>query len=254
MPLFQYCSDLHLEFPENLHHVSANPLKPIAPVLIMAGDIVPLDLLSRMGDFLSFVSGEFEQVFWVPGNHEYYRSDIARYPTPLSEKIRSNVTLVNNVTESFYGVKFIFSTLWANIPQHEEKTVRRGISDFMQISNGGHNFMVADFNALHADAVEFIRAELVGPRTGPVVVVTHHVPTFKNYPSHFLGSPLNSAFATDLDDVITKYQPEFWIFGHHHQNMPAFNIGRTVLLTNQLGYVAREEHDGFRQAGIFAVS
>lgn len=39
---------------------------------------------------------------------------------------------------------------------------------------------------------------------------------------------------------------DYWIYGHHHQYIPEFEIGRTRLVTNQLGYVKYSEHHGFK--------
>jgi hypothetical protein len=38
---FQYCSDLHLEFPANKKYLKANPIKPESEILLLAGDIIP---------------------------------------------------------------------------------------------------------------------------------------------------------------------------------------------------------------------
>ena len=48
-----------------------------------------------------------------------------------------------------------------------------------------------------------------------------------------------------MDEFILRTQPDYWIYGHHHSNTPDFNIGKTQLLTNQLGYVARNEQGDF---------
>ena len=78
------------------------------------------------------------------------------------------------------------------------------------------------------------------------MVVTHHVPTFLNYPEEHKGDNLNEAFAVELFDLIEATSPDYWICGHTHYNTPDFEIGKTRLLTNQLGYVKYEEQLGFR--------
>ncbi|MCH7535793.1 MAG: metallophosphoesterase [Bacteroidetes bacterium] len=77
------------------------------------------------------------------------------------------------------------------------------------------------------------------------IVVTHHVPTFLNYPEKYKGDVLNEAFAVELFDFIEKSTPDYWIFGHNHANIPSFKIGNTQLLTNQLGYIKHSEHSQF---------
>jgi len=78
------------------------------------------------------------------------------------------------------------------------------------------------------------------------LVVTQHVPTFKNYPPEYKGDFLKEAFATILDDLILNTTPDYWIYEHHHRNIPDFKIGRTKMLTNQLGYVQHYENSLFR--------
>lgn len=77
------------------------------------------------------------------------------------------------------------------------------------------------------------------------IVVSHHVPTFQHYPKEYLGSVLNEAFATDLDGFIEASEADYWVYGHHHAATGDFNIGKTTLVTNQLGYVHHDEHEGF---------
>lgn len=92
----QYCSDLHLEFPENREFIKKNPLIPVADTLLLAGDILPLALLNKPCDFFDHVSDNFKQVYWIPGNHEYYNYDLKNVVLPLNEKIRENVILLND--------------------------------------------------------------------------------------------------------------------------------------------------------------
>lgn len=77
------------------------------------------------------------------------------------------------------------------------------------------------------------------------MVVTHHAPTFLNYPEEYKGDVLNEAFAVELYYFIEDSVADYWIYGHTHFNSADFKIGRTQLLTNQLGYVKYEEQKLF---------
>jgi predicted phosphohydrolase len=81
----------------------------------------------------------------------------------------------------------------------------------------------------------------------------YHVPTFQHYPPAYLGSVLNQGFAVDLDRLIETQGPEVWLYGHHHRNTLEFKIGKTRMLTNQLGYVAADEHLLFDPAVCFEI-
>jgi predicted phosphodiesterase len=65
----QYCSDLHLEFPENKEYILYNPLSPEADILILAGDIIPFAVLDKHNDFLDYISRTFKTTFWVQSNN-----------------------------------------------------------------------------------------------------------------------------------------------------------------------------------------
>ena len=249
----QYCSDLHLEFPENRKFLARNPLKPTGDVLVLAGDIVTFRELEHASDFFDFVSDHYSSVYWVPGNHEYYGSDIAVKPNPILENIRTNVYLVNDLSLDYGGTRFVFSTLWSRIGPPLEWIIQKSLADFSAITDKGEKFTPRKFNDLHRHSLDFLRQSLLSPADGPTVVVTHHVPTLMNYPSVYRNSVLTEAFAVELFDFIEASNAACWIYGHHHVNTPVFEIGTTAMVTNQLGYVRQHEHRSFRRDNILEI-
>ena len=241
----QYCSDLHLEFPENKGFLKENPIIPTSEILILAGDIVPFKLLDKHEDFFNFCSDNFKETYWIPGNHEYYGFDINQKSGTFHEKIKSNVHLLNNITIEGEETSLIFSTLWSKINPAHQWQIEHAMNDFHVIKDGNKRFTSDRFNALHEQSMQFLSKALLETNYKNKVVVTHHVPTLQYYPQQYKGSILNDAFAVELTDFIELYKPDYWIYGHHHQHTADFQIGETKLLTNQLGYVEMKEHIRF---------
>lgn len=244
-PTLQYCSDLHLEFWENRDFLAFTPLQPKGNILLLAGDIVPFAIMDKYDYFFDSLSDNFDLVYWLPGNHEYYHADVAMRSGVLHEKIRKNVFLVNNMAFEHDGVKLIFSTLWSKISLANEAYARGSVNDFRLIKFNGHLFSPANFNRLHTDSLTFIQEELGKEYTGKTVVISHHVPTFLHYPEKYKGDRLNEVFGVELFGLIESSDIDHWIYGHHHKNVPDFLIGKTRLLTNQVGYVRADEHQLF---------
>ena len=243
--IIQYASDLHLEFPENKIFLAENPIKPIGDILLLAGDIVPFAVMDKHKDFFSYLSDHFETTYWIPGNHEYYYFDLSMKCGTFIENIKENVHLVNNISVVRNNVRFIFSTLWSSINPANQWQIERNISDFQVIKFNSFRLSADRFNQLYLESLQFVTAELQTETSYKSVVVTHHVPTFMNYPEKYKGDALNEAFAVELFDLIETSGPDAWVFGHHHSNTPDFMIGKTQLLTNQLGYVKYGEHRFF---------
>lgn len=243
MPLkLQYASDLHLEFPANKEYLKQHPLQPNADVLVLAGDIVPFAVMDKHQDFFSYLADHFNTTYWLPGNHEYYHFDITEKSGVLHENIRSNVFLVNNISVMHENAKLIFSTLWSRISPGYQWQIERSLNDFHLIKNSGYRFSAEQYNQFHTKSLAFIQQELKMTKKERIAVFTHHCPTFLNYPEQYKGDVLNETFAVELHDLIESSHIDYWAYGHHHSNIPEFSIGKTKLITNQLGYVQRNEH------------
>ena len=193
--LIQYCSDLHLEFQENQNFLKQHPLIPGSEILVLAGDIMLLSFRDKFNAFIDYLSDTYEQVYWIPGNHEYYYYDLGKAENPLCEHIRSNVFLLNNHTIRYNDVNFLCTTLWGNISPTNEWDIQQSLSDFHVIRWNNRKLRPADFNQLHQHSISYLQSALKETAGQKNIVITHHVPTLFNYPSKYGSSILNEAFA-----------------------------------------------------------
>jgi len=243
----QYASDLHFEFSETSKFLAEHPMQPVGEVLVLAGDI---DCLDEGGypdrPFWDWASDNFEMVLVVPGNHEYYGGfDISRQEKEKCVPIRKNVFLCNNHVITVDGVEFVLTTLWSSIRPFSSNSIERFVSDYRRITYDGQRFTAKIANECHHRSIGFLKAAFEKPKIGKRVVVTHHVPSLTMMADEFVGSILNDAFVSDLDELIYDSNADVWIFGHSHRNLKSTRIGSTLLCTNQLGYVGLGEHGSF---------
>jgi len=246
----QYCSDLHLEFPLNKKFIEINPLIPTGDILVLAGDIVPFESIDLANDFFEFCSENFKETYWIAGNHEYYYGTLDGRISEFKEEIAENVFLVNNYTVEKEDFRIIFSTLWSKISERRAFFVGNGMYDYKIIKDGDKLYSVDRCNELFEENLSYIKKAILIDDQKHNIVVTHHVPTFQNYPKEYLDSYINEGFATDLDRFIETANIHSWIYGHHHRNVAEFEIEGTRLLTNQLGYVKYRENKGFRLGAV----
>ena len=233
----QVLSDLHLEF--------HNPLPVLADgldVIVCAGDLAPIN------------TGEAPRILYVPGNHEYYGTDIDRARKQLAEECATHgITLLDTDAIVIDDVHFIGTTLWTDFLLHgiaDEPGAHRaalGISDFdgwIQHERGTGRFTTYESVRRHREERAFIEAELAdAERDGTTaVVITHHAPTPRSIALRFQGSRLNPAFASNVEPLIARYQPALWIHGHVHSSVDVM-LGETRVLANPGGYNAEDNPD-----------
>ncbi len=250
----QLISDLHFEYLEDAcdgEDVDASIdfavlVIPSAPILLIAGDVATYDC-PMLPTFLKWAGSKFQHVFWVLGNHEFYntkRVSMKSVKSLLQAMCPSNVRILDNETAVVEDILIIGSTLWSHVPDKYSEKVQSTISDYRYIFNeNGSVITVADTNQLYDESVAFIKEALRKNKNKYSIVVTHHSPSLSDtlHPN-YCGSPLNHAFATDID-LASDEKPEVWCFGHTHYNVKHDKCSRGYMLaSNQFGYEG--EHDG----------
>jgi calcineurin-like phosphoesterase family protein len=215
--------------------------------------IVPGDLNYLPWAIESLKSGEFGNgtTIYTPGNHDYYRQESMEGAERLAEENvkNSNVFLANPGEYVFGGVRFLGCTLWTDYML---------FGDFMAAMGAAGNGMrdhrglikthpagtptgsVVDFTPMdalrrHKGELVWLERKLAEQFDGPTICISHHLPSLKSVPERFDEDPLTPAFASSLDWLIEKYQPDLWIHGHTHDSCD-YNIEKTRVLCNPLGY------------------
>ena len=258
-----------------------------APFLILAGDVG--DPSSTEYDaFLSSCARLYRNVFVILGNHEGYGKSSWQSAIEDAKKTASNVNdrfgtgrgeegdykvivLCNETHDVSPGVRVLGCTLWSDVLDDERSNVQMFMMDYRKIG-GGFNVDVS--RHMHREDVKWLKMELQRARRERVrcVVVTHHAPLIKGTSDDkYVGSGMNSAFATDLSDIISANDDvaPFWVHGHTHHShvleVPGARNdereekdaggeegggGTTVsvfVVSNQRGYASRrEEIEQFR--------
>lgn len=239
----QYASDLHLEFFDNSVFVARCPFKVAGDVLVLAGDTFPLRECStyKRHHFFDWCAEHYRETFLVPGNHEYYRDDVAAYPDSWEMELRTNVRMCENQSIVLDDTEFLLSTLWSHIPMSRWLALKRGMNDFTLISYDGSPLTATPYNALHERDLAFIKSAVSKSRTAHKVVVTHHVPSNLLVADEFKGSSLECGFTVDLTNFIASSGIDLWVYGHSHRSIEQV-IGHTRMASNQVGYVAYGEY------------
>lgn len=231
--LFQYMSDLHLE----KNNIPKLEIK--APYLILAGDI-GIPETDNYQTFIEYCSKSFEKVFMVSGNHEYYQIN-KMFPKTIDEvnveinDISKRYKNVHFLNQSFVNInselKIIGCTLWAS---YNNTLGKKG--DFKYIfKNHKDNINVKDIQGFHIAQQGFLLKQILYSQKNmeKVIVVTHHLPSYKLVKDEYRGIPYGTNFYSNSDFLI-RNPVKAWVCGHSHGYMNV-NINGVPVFLNAAG-------------------
>lgn len=261
----KYLSDLHTELqtlPVSIQNIEKDD------VCILAGDIASADYFreertdadarkaqKRFNYLMNSLHDTHEHILYVLGNHEHYGSVFDTTKFRLSEYLKRNnydkVTILDNDVFKLDGVLFVGATLWTdynNANPMDMMTCMGGMNDYRWIYKDMRNSIDAPFILnKHYESKEYIKTILfenlrVQKTTDKIVVITHHAPSKQAERRDY--SSLSPAFVSNLDHVYGDYEVSYWIHGHTHYNTE-YKMGEIKVLTNQHGYIIRQENKHF---------
>lgn len=220
-------SDLHMD-----HGRIDLPVPSEADVAVIAGDVVD-------DEWLAGIAARIPTVY-VAGNHDFYnkdwytrRAELAAIPT---------LHFLDDDVAVVAGVTFAGATLWTNMNDGDHSAIEAAadyMNDYRHIRMGKDQLRPWATVAMNENSVQAIKwATKIAPRlvAGPVVVVTHHAPSFRSVHQRFVGAgAINYAFASNLDNLVEESGAAIWVHGHVHNNFD-YMIGGTRVICNPYGY------------------
>ena len=234
-------SDLHREFGYNDFDLN------LADVLILAGDT---DLGVKGISWLKSLSLDIP-IIYVLGNHEYYKG---AYPKTLY-KIKdaasnSNIHVLENESLEIDHVCFHGCTLWTDFslkgnPAAYGSLCQIRMNDYKKIRLGDNYAKLRSIDTfrIHQTSRQWLTESLSVSEAKHNIVVTHHAPSIRSLPMKYLDDPISAAYVSDMEDLIIKHQPSYWIHGHIHTPVN-YKIGNTEIICNPHGYI-NELYNGF---------
>jgi hypothetical protein len=209
----QYASDLHLELWNK--ETFDQTLEPVAPYLILCGDIAKLNA-PNLRQFLEYCSERWKTIFWIPGNEEiWYYSSVENTSLKKMEEICSSykniIILYKNTYMLDENLLLVGLPLW-HVPRNE-------------IMLHYHNNIYIKPIPLPVDEKTFLKAHnenvkfltyIIKNATTPLLICSYYPPFTWLYEEDWIQEPASAVIDRDLEKLIT-YPIISWLVGHNHK-------------------------------------
>ncbi|WP_414039320.1 metallophosphoesterase [Acidithiobacillus sp. M4-SHS-6] len=239
----QLISDIHQYSNRVIFH--PENVLPDSDCLVLAGDLYSPGRL--MFQWLKPIVDTHPRlpIFIILGNHEYY-GGLFPYDCHASflklKELGRNVYPLERHTHILDGIRWLGTTLWSRIPKPKRSEIRKCLNDYHYISKADspgskdtRRLVPEDTHREFLLSKAWLKRELKKPFDGKTVVITHHVPLFELEHPRWQSSPITSAFASNLADIIQDNDITLWMFGHAHDPVDT-TLYDTRFVSNPYGY------------------
>jgi len=205
-------------------------------------------------NLLNRVSSDFEEVFVIAGNHEYYNEGSVKKHSFNHRTIQNQKDSINDICREIPNIHFLDNavfitkegwrimggTLWTGIPWQHRDAVILSMNDYIHIyQDRDIQLTPGRVCEMHAETVRFFEEELKKDTMTPTLVLTHHVPVMDRESGVIQDptgvNPIKYAYGTDLTRLL-KPPIYGWAFGHTHTPCDYFAGDDVRLISNPRGY------------------
>lgn len=203
-------------------------------VLVIAGDVSE-NIHSTLNIIKNYLKTNISaDIVFILGNHDYYGGTIEDVHDKWSCVNLDRFHYLASSSIVIRGYRFCGATLWTDMKGADKQHIESTISDYHYILD----LKVENTIRLHQQELFYLKTD-VSKSLEPCIVVTHHLPSFKSIDRKYKDSPVNYAFASDLNSFIEESKILYWFHGHTHSNCD-YTIGSTRVICNPRGYSEEE--------------
>lgn len=251
---FQLASDLHGA--NDVYHGVHGGDKDT--ILLLPGDIHEVKRKTAYREMIGDYCSRFKQVILVPGNHEYYGSNIHKTHQKLDEisiDFPNFWAYTNNIDHEPFlceqdGQYYLIvgGTLWTDFDAGNPLTkfdARTKMNDYKHIRHGSpsepwkRKFTPDDAEFFHFEMKKYLKEQIEKYRQShynlKVIVMSHHAPSFGSVSPEYISDDMNGCYCSNLDYYIMDLNPDVWVHGHVHSSHD-YMIDSTRILCNPRGY------------------
>jgi predicted phosphodiesterase len=259
MTKIDFVSDLHIEFNDNLY-LEKNDSD--AKYLVLGGDIVSWSYLQehrtdakarsvtkRFNKFLKEWAGNYDTIFYVPGNHEYYGHYLDS-TEEMSDKLKGideRLMLMNNDLFIENDFAIFFSTFWTDLDNNDPMAhliYKEGMNDVIYIKKDKEKTVHFTSEMMYEEHLEAFDQfkwyySFCKENLEPIekfVCFTHHSPVMASHNERRFGrNGIEFGYHSNYDEMIHEMTIDYWIIGHTHSDVD-FDLGGTKFTSNMYGY------------------
>ena len=260
--IIQVFSDIHIEYWNKLPEI---PIK--SKYLFLAGDICRLHH-SLFYKFFDYCSANWEKIFYVPGNHEFYDSKknynelSFEYRYKLSTKYKNVFYLDNEFIALDENINVYGATFWTPCPFSSKNIAKIHINDYNNIKYYNDDLnKVVDLDTSYINKLSnnaFISLQTYLSTTNKYTIIMSHFPPIRSgtsNPKYLKEQRIENLYFSWSDDTIDKLNlcnVPLWISGHTHWSYD-FEKFNTKFISNQLGYKHELSETRINDNGLFKI-